>query len=198
MERFPGNDPEEIVVIGELVNLLDQLHIVYAIGGSLASSAYGAVRFTQDADIAIEPFSDKAEAFFSAVKDAFYISKEAMLEAIRLRQRFNIIHFETAFKIDLFVCRDTSYDKQVLVRRAPLELTHTQGTRFFFVSPEDIILLKLQWYKAGGETSQRQWADVLSVINVQADVLDKVYLEHEAGKLNLSNLLKKASTEAQG
>ena len=73
-----------------------------------------------------------------------------------------------------------------------------QGTRFSFVSPEDIILLKLRWYRAGGETSERQWADVLSVINVQADALDKVYLEHEAGTLNLSDLLKKASTEAQG
>lgn len=52
--------------------------------------------------------------------------------------------------------------------------------------------------QAGGETSERQWADVLSVINVQADALDKVYLEHETGTLNLSDLLKKASTEAQG
>ena len=191
------NDPQEVAVLGEIVSIFDKLQIAYAIGGSMASSAYGAARFTQDADISVEPFQDKTDAFFTAVKGTFYISKEAMQEAIHLRRSFNIIHFETAFKIDLFVCRDTSFDRQVLLRRKSLELSHLQGARFSFVSPEDIVLLKLQWYREGGEISDRQWTDILGVLTIQADALDKTYLENSAKALQLGDLLERALKEAQ-
>ena len=42
---------QDIEVLKSFVDTLGQLDIAYAIGGSVASSIYGKVRFTQDVDI---------------------------------------------------------------------------------------------------------------------------------------------------
>ncbi len=75
-------EPEEYLVLKQLTDTLDDLKISYAIGGSIASSVYGKVRFTQDADITAAPFADKAGQLFDALKEAFYISQDAMNESI--------------------------------------------------------------------------------------------------------------------
>ena len=190
------SEPLEIEVLGQFIRILDELEISYAIGGSMASSAYGVVRFTQDADLTVAPFPNQAEAFVKAVEVSFYISKEAMFDAIQLRRSFNVIHLETAFKIDIFICRDNPFDRQVLERRQSLELSAPQGKRFSFVTPEDIVLLKLEWYRDGGEVSERQWSDIVNVLRVQGETLDQEYLKHNAQQLRALDLLEKACADA--
>ncbi len=51
------------------------------------------------------------------------------------------------------------------------------------------MLAKLAWYRLGGEVSDRQWRDVVSVLHVQADRLDHVYLRTWAKTLAVSDLL---------
>ena len=77
------NNPQDTAVLEKLTDVLDSLNIVYVIGGSMASSVYGAVRFTQDADITVEPFAPLTDKLFAALHKDFYISKEAMYEALR-------------------------------------------------------------------------------------------------------------------
>ena len=48
----------------------------------------------------------------------------------------------------------------------------------------------------GGETSERQWSDILGVIQVQADALDRAYLQHWAVELNVGDLLERALRDA--
>jgi hypothetical protein len=64
------------------------------------------------------------------------------------------------------------------------------------VSPEDIVLLKLRWFKETGGTSERQWNDVLGVLAVQAEALDFDYLTDSAKELGLQELLDRAKAEA--
>ena len=71
---------------------------------------------------------------------------------------------------------------------APLEL--------FFASPEDTVLAKLEWYRKGGEVSDRQWRDLLGVLKVQAGTLDRAYLDQWAGELGVADLLPRALEEA--
>ena len=57
---------------------------------------------------------------------------------------------------------------------------------------EDTILAKLVWYRKGGEVPDRQWHDVLGVIQVQAGRLDSAYLREWAANLRVTDLLVKA------
>jgi hypothetical protein len=66
-----------------------------------------------------------------------------------------------------------------------------ENIEFPVASAEDTILAKLVWYRQGGETSDRHWRDILSVIQVQAGRLELPYLEKWAAELGVSHLLQK-------
>jgi hypothetical protein len=189
------NNPQDIAVLEEVTDILDRLNIAYAIGGSFASSAYGAVRFTQDADITVEPFTQISDKFFDVIKNNFYISKETMSLALQNRTSFNVIHFATAFKIDIFIRKDNAFQIQMFshTRKLPLGENSKQVS---FVSPEDIILLKLDWSRQSEGSSERQLSDIKSVLTAQKETLDFEYLTDWAKKLGLSELLKKAISES--
>jgi hypothetical protein len=191
------NDPQELLILQDLTGVLDSLHIPYAIGGSMASSIYGKVRFTQDADITVGPFDNVADTLFEILRNRYYLSREAMLEALKQRTSFNVIHLDSAFKIDVFVSKDTPFEKELMSRRKQLRLSDSIEKSFAVVSPEDIILLKLRWYLDSGSTSERQWADVLEVLTVQAERLDLRYLKKWAVSLRVNEFLEKAIAQAK-
>jgi len=191
------NNPQEITVLADFVGILEQLGIAYAIGGSLASSVYGTVRFTQDADLTVGPFEDKANELLKLLAPKYYVGKDAVSYALKHRSSFNVIHLEAAFKVDVFVRKDTAFEKQLISRRKSLRLSNTLEKSFSVVSPEDIILLKLRWFRDSGEISDRQWEDVVNVSKVQADKLDLQYLKKWAGILGINDLLEKAIFESR-
>jgi len=190
-------ETEEYLVLKQLTDILDDLRISYAIGGSIASSVYGKVRFTQDADITVAAFGDKADQLYNMLKSSFYISKDAMHQAISNRSSFNVIHLESAFKIDIFVQKDDDFHRQIFLRRRKVKLDESIRHLFDIVSVEDIILLKLQWYQSTGCISERQWSDVLGVLTVQSKLMDMKYLKSCSEKLGLSDILKKAIQESK-
>jgi hypothetical protein len=59
------------------------------------------------------------------------------------------------------------------------------------VSPEDIVLAKLAWYRAGGETSERQWMDLEGIWRMQGSGLDRAYLEAWAEQMATRDLLRR-------
>jgi len=69
--------------------------------------------------------------------------------------------------------------------------------RSLFTSLPPRILAKLDWYRQGGEQSDRQWRDVLGVLRVQSNALDRGYLEDWAKQLGLSELLNRATKDAE-
>lgn len=191
------NEAVEIRVLKEFSTILDALDIMYAIGGSIASSVYGQVRFTQDADVMVEAFSSKASAFYEKVKALFYISQEAMQHALQSGTSFNIIHLETAFKIDIFISTASPFDCQVLSRAGKIQLGQTEKETFRFVSSEDIILLKMLWYEKGQRVSEKQWNDILGVITTQKQKLNVDYLNEWATRLSVRQLLEKALIQSE-
>ena len=118
-------------------------------------------------------------------------------EAIDRLSSFNIIHLETAMKIDVFIQERDSYQNSTSNRKQKDTLVENdKSSEFYFSSPEDIILNKLKWYENGNRVSERQWLDVLGVIKVQGNSLDKDYLINWAQKLDIYNLLVDAFMEA--
>lgn len=191
------NNPQELIILESFTDILQQLDIAYAIGGSMASSIYGKVRFTEDADMTVEPFGDQADRLIELLSSDYYISKEAVYQALKQQASFNVIHLDLAFKIDVFIRKNTAFEKQLMARRKSLKLSDSIEKEFAVISPEDIILLKLQWYRDGGCSSQRQWNDVLGILTVQAERLDFDYLKKWAAILEISELLEKATTESK-
>ncbi len=191
------DDIQELQVIQRLTDVFDKLDISYAIGGSKASSIYGEVRFTQDTDMTVQPFSTVADKLYNMLKDDFYISEQTMYQALESCGSFNIIHFETTFKMDIFIAGNDDFERQLLARGRKIELGDFNEKPLSFVSPEDIILLKLRWYNQAGCISERQWSDVLSVLSVQGKNLDYEYIYKWAAKLGLNELVKRAISQAQ-
>jgi len=185
-------ETEEYLVLKQLTDTLDDLKINYAIGGSIASSVYGKVRFTQDADITVAAFADKTEQLYNLLNENFYISNNAMCQAISNHGSFNVIHLESAFKIDIFIQKDDDFHRQLFLRRKKVRLDESIEHLFDIVSAEDIILLKLQWYQSAGCISERQWSDILGVLTIQSRALDMKYLKSSSEKLGLSGILQKA------
>lgn len=200
-KRFTGDkmmaETEEYLVLKKLTDALDGLKISYAIGGSIASSVYGKVRFTQDADITVASFSDKADRFYSVLKENFYIRKDAMYQAISSRSSFNVIHLTSAFKINFFIQKDDDFHRQLFLRRKKVKLNESFEHMFDIVSAEDIILMKLQWYRSAGCVSERQWSDILGVLTIQFRTLDMKYLKNCLEKLGLSDIFNRAIRESK-
>jgi hypothetical protein len=197
MEENLMSELLDLEILKDFTDILESLEIAYGIGGSVASSIYGKVRFTQDADITVEPFEDKADEFFRLVSSDFYISSVAMKQALKQKSSFNVVNLESAFKIDVFIRKDTEFEKQILSRCNFMKLSERFEKDFSIVSAEDIILLKLGWYQQTGCSSEKQWEDILSVLEVQKDKLDFEYLSKWAGILKIDRLLANAISETE-
>jgi hypothetical protein len=61
---------------------------------------------------------------------------------------------------------------------------------------EDTILAKLEWYRLGGEVSERQWRDVQEMLKAQSGRLDLAYMNQWATDLKVDDLLDSALTES--
>lgn len=175
------------------VKVLDKLSISYYIGGSLASSVFGLPRSTMDIDIIADIRSSHISLLKKNLESEFYIDEDMIKEAIEYSSSFNLIHLETALKIDVFIQKRGTYDNSAINRKQKDTLIEDdKSTEFYFSSPEDIILNKILWYDKGNRVSERQWLDVLGVIKVQGNSLDKAYLKNWAKKLDIFSLLIEA------
>lgn len=186
-----------ISALEPVVTALDKLGVQYYIGGSVASSAYGIARATLDIDMVTDLKRDHVHTLVEMLEPEYYIDEEMILEAIQRQATFNIIHLETMIKVDVFISKNTAYHIESFQRRKKDTLSEEQkDIEYYLVSPEDIILNKLDWYRIGGHVSETQWRDVLGVLKVQKNLLDILYLRNWASKLELSDLLEKALNEA--
>lgn len=175
---------------------LEQLGIPYAVGGSLASSLHGVMRSTLDVDIVADMRLEHIPPLVSALSQEFYADDEMMRDAIEHHSSFNLIHYETAFKVDIFIRKARAFDQMQLDRRKTSIISTEPEQSVYVTSPEDTILAKLEWYRMGGEVSDRQWRDILGVMKTRAGELDLDYLKKWAKDLNVADLLERALNEA--
>jgi hypothetical protein len=98
----------------------------------------------------------------------------------------------TQIKVDVFVAGGTPLDALQLARRREVDLG---GRRIYVHPPEDILLQKLRWFRMSGDTSERQWRDVLGIVRVQGGKLDRDYLRTQAPVLGVGDLIERALSE---
>jgi hypothetical protein len=188
------NEPLEVTL--KVTGVFEKLGVPYLISGSLASTLYGMVRNTQDADIVAEMRLEHLQPFVSALQDEFYLDDVMIGESIKRNSSFNLIHRDTMFKVDVFIPRPRPFLQSQLARARKQTFTFETEVSAKFASPEDTILSKLEWYRMGGEVSDRQWRDILGVLKTRAGELDLAYLRQWAGELKVGDLLERALNES--
>jgi hypothetical protein len=189
------NEPVEVTL--KVTGVFERLGVPYLIGGSLASTLHGMVRTTQDSDIVAEMRLEHLQPFVAGLQAEFYMDDELIAEAIRRNTSFNLIHRETFFKVDVFIPRPRPFLQAQLARAQRQTFAFETEISAKFASPEDTILSKLEWYRLGGEVSERQWRDILGVLKTRAGELDLAYLQTWAGELNIGDLLERALKESE-
>lgn len=177
--------------VGEVLERMGVRHVV---SGSLASSLHGIPRATQDIDFVADLQPNHAAEIVAALQPRFYVDSAAVAEAIRDRTRFNAIHLETMFKVDIYVPEMNEVARAQFQRGTAFEFEEEGGQTLVVASAEDTVLQKLRWYLLGDETSERQWRDALGVIRVQGPRLDREYLAATAASMGLMELLERALT----
>lgn len=188
-----------LAALTPVVRTLDALAVAYYVGGSLASSAHGVARASLDVNLiaALEPVH--VRPFVTALRGSYYLDSARIEASVRDRRVFNLVHLDTMFKVDVFVVGDRPFDREALRRaRAQVLGEGPETLRVSVATAEDTVLAKLEWFRAGGEVSERQWADVVGILKVGAPDADEAYLRRWSAALGVSDLLDRALSAASG
>jgi len=178
-----------------VIEIFEKLGIEYHLGGSYASSIHGVPRQTQDIDLVAKLTSEQIEPLVAALVPDFYADAEPARRALLQRSSFNVLHLASGVKVDIFCLGDSAFDRSEFKRAKLTRLYGDASVRIRVKTAEDIVLRKLQWYRLGGETSDRQWNDVIGCLKAAARDVD--YLRHWAEDLELADLLERALVRSQ-
>ena len=176
----------------KLVKALDNCSIPYMLSGSFSSSFYGQPRATQDADIIIATTEEQLIAFVKSLGDDYYVSDDTTREALKNNSMFNVIDIQNSWKADFIIRKNRPFSIEEFTRR---QKANIMGLDVWIVSPEDIILSKLEWAK--NSESGQQFLDALGVAIVQNDRLDRDYLYKWAKELQVESSLERLLKQAK-
>lgn len=178
-----------------VVVLVEDLGLPYMLTGSLASAFYGEPRATRDIDIVIALANHEVgDLVRRLAEEGLYVSGEAARDAVRRRTQFNAIDPESGWKVDWIVRRDRPFSRREFERRRRVAV---MGLELPMVTPEDLIVAKLEWAERGG--SDLHVRDALAILVQRGSELDRAHLERWTGALGLEErwnaLLEAARSE---
>ena len=178
-------EPSEL--LQHLVAKFDELGIDYLVTGSMATITFGEPRFTLDIDVVarIEPSQIDAICGVFPAPD-FYVSRQAVSDAVRDHRQFNVIHPSSGLKIGIIVAGDDEFNRSRFRRGGDVPVPG--GTFARFAAPEDVILRKIQYYQEG--QSDKHVRDIIGVFRISGDRIDRGYLNEWAHRLNVSDTWK--------
>jgi len=179
-------EEERVQVFKEVVRVLERLHIPYMLTGGLAVSFWGRPRATFDIDIVVEIKPEDVPRIVKEFSGDYYIAPHAIYEAISYNASFNIIHRKTQIKTDFYLVKKDSYSRVRFKRRKVVKIL---GQKTSIIPAEDLILIKLLWYKESEST--RHLEDAQSIVAIQGDNLDKKYLRQWAKRQGTVDILNK-------
>jgi hypothetical protein len=162
--------------------------------GSLASSARGIPRSTLDADLVAAIAVTDVVRLAAALGADWYADADQMKNMVAAGRSFNIIYQPVFFKFDIFPAAN-DFEQRELERAQEAILPFlNEPVTCSVITPEDILLSKLRWYRGGGEASERQWSDIHGILAIN-DNLDFDYVNRWAATLDVSDLLARALSE---
>lgn len=164
-----------------VIDILEELDIAYMITGSVASMAYGEPRMTLDMDIVIDLPEKKAEAFCRKFGHDFYKDLDSVLDAVRQKGHFNIIHMPSGSKVDFYQLKEDNLSQQMFGSRR--QESFSEDKKASFSRPEDVIINKLVFYKEGH--SEKHLSDIRGMLRISGDQFDLFYIDKQTKVLGL-------------
>lgn len=173
-------------IFHRMISTLEKLNIPYMISGSVASMLYGEPRLTNDIDVVIAlKAKDVSKLIESFPQDEFYVPmEETIIEEIKRKGQFNIIHIPSALKMDCIILKDTEFDLEQFKHRK--KIPFMENIEAFTASPESLILSKILFYKEGG--SEKHVRDIIGVLKVSGNIIDKDYIKTWCKELKVDDI----------
>jgi hypothetical protein len=179
-------------ILADAVNALDQVGAVYAVTGSMASSLHGVPQSSLDVDVIVQMTEQQARSLARQLPEHIYRDEESIATAARDHSMANMMDMRSGVKLDLSVASPEPFFSTVFSRRMKAAFEFG-GPKYWVVTPEDVILMKLLWRRES--QSQKQWESCLGVVRVNGAKLDWSYLTLWADRLGLARDLAKLKLE---
>ena len=160
--------------VAAVIELLIGCEARYAIGGAFASSIYAEIRSTYDVDLTLQIAPANAAKFIKAVLErGWYITPGRVERAVLNGGDFQVIDCEIGLQAHCF-CENLPGQKRSLERALCLNLG--DGLQAVMVmSPEDVILYKLEWYRLG--KSEKHLRDIGLMLTNLHETLEFDYVD---------------------
>ena len=172
-------------LLEKVIKVFEGLRITYLVTGSVASMAYGEPRLTNDIDVVADISDQHVAALLAAFPpDEFYISKEAIMEAIHGHGQFNVLHPGSGLKMDVILRQQTPFDDSRFARAR--RISPAESFDASFAAPEDVIIKKMEYYKGGG--SEKHLRDIAGILKISRDTVDRGYINGWARRLGLTDI----------
>ncbi len=186
---------EQSELLRYLVAALERLGLRYLVTGSVATTLYGWPRMTIDIDVVVDLPLNKIKLFCRAFpSEEYYLSEEAIREAITTRGQFNIIHPASGLKVDVIIPEESAFNQERFARA--WRVWPDQDYSASFASPEDVIIKKLEFYGKGG--SDKHLSDIAGVLAISGEKLDRKYIDGWVRKLGLEGDWRMVQERADG
>lgn len=176
--------PKTLLV--KVAKLLDEIGIPYVLTGGVAVTVWGKPRYTNDIDIVAEvrlaDIPDIRDGL-RKLSAAGYVDEQMIEDAIRHNSEFNYIDTESGYKVDFWVAKQAPFTRSSFERRMREDI---DGYPVWIVTPEDLVISKLDWWRQGSMKSQY---DIRDIMDAQGDRLDWTYIDAWAKRLGLDEQL---------
>lgn len=177
---------EELEVLKVVTERLNRTNIPYMVSGSMAANYYTVPRMTRDIDIVIELKEKDIDKFVELFAGDFYLNREMIKKEVRRYGIFNLIHNQYVIKIDFVVKKSSAFQDTEFSRKRQVLI---KSSHVWFISPEDLVISKLNWAKESH--SEIQLKDVRNLLET-VDNLDFKYIDKWISQLGLEKIYKEA------
>ena len=176
--------------------VIDQLNALgwpYMITGSIASSAYGEPRATQDADFVVQTQQQDMQQIFERLRQEFDHEPQMSFETVTGTTQHKFRFRRTLFLIEIFEADfNDPHERARFERRIEVELL---DRRTWFPTAEDVIIQKLRWFVRIRRAKDLE--DTRQVMFHQWPHLDWPYIERWCREHDSDALLTELRTEVQ-
>ena len=153
----------------------------------MAMNFYAMPRMTRDIDIVVELSVTDIDRVMQQFEEDFYVDREMIQQALEQNSIFNMIHTDSVIKVDCIIRKESAYQHEAFSRR---RVVVVEEDSFTIITPEDLILSKLEWAK--DTRSEIQLRDIRNLLTT-VDGLNHDYLKHWITRLGVGELFGEVS-----